>query len=120
LQLANVPRPRMPLEARDGRLAEAGDLARDILADLRQESLGQQKNITHPIAKRWEFDVDHVDAVVEVLTEGPVGDPLGQVFVGGKNHPDVDLECLRSADGLELQFLQYTEQLDLHRGTGGA
>ena len=50
----------------------------------------------------------------------PVGHGLGQVLVGGQDHPRIDVEGLGAADLLELEVLQHAEQLDLHAGAGGA
>ena len=88
-------------------------------ADLLQEVLGQQRNVGGPLAQRRQLDVDHVDAVEEVLTETAFGDRFAQVFVGGQDHARVDREGLRAADLLELQILQHPQQLDLHAGRGG-
>ena len=101
-------------------VGEAGHLAARVFADLLQEAVGQQRDVARPRAQRRQLDVDHVDAVVQVLAEAAFGDGPRQVFVRGQHDADVDLERLGAADLLELQLLQHAEQLHLHGRAGGA
>ena len=96
-------------------------VAAGVFADLLQERLWPAAGCrSRATAQRRQLDVDHVDAIVQILAEAAFGDRFGQVFVRGQDHADVDFERLRAADRLELQLLQHAEQLHLHRRAGGA
>ena len=47
-----------------------------------QELMGQQGDIRNAFPQRGEFQVDHVDAVVEILAKGTSSDAGGKIFVG--------------------------------------
>ena len=82
--------------------------------------MGQERNVARAAAQRRQLDVDHVDAIVQILAEAAFGNRLRQLFVRRQDHADIDLERLGAADLLELQLLQHAEQLHLHRRAGGA
>ena len=96
------------------------DVLARLFADLLQEMLGQQRNVGDALAQRRQFDVDHVDAVVEILAESPVGHHPAEVVVRGQDHARIDVERLRAADLLELEVLQHAKQFDLHGRAGRA
>ena len=56
---------------------------------------------------------DDVDAVIEVFPEGPPGDLLFQVLVGGGHHPHVHLDGAAAAHPLEALLLQDAQDLGL-------
>ena len=118
LQFADVAGPTEALQGGHGLLAEAADLLAGLAADLAEEMLGQQGDVGNAVAQAGQLDVDHVDAIVQVLAETAFGHRPAQVLVRGQDHAGIDLEGLRAADLLELQVLQDAEQLDLHAGTG--
>ena len=120
LKLADVARPAVGLEGGNRVVGEALDRLARLVNHAVQEVPGQERDVGNPLAQRRQLDVDHVDPVEEVLAESTLGDQLGQVIVGGQDHPGVDGEGLVAADLLELEVLEDAEQLDLHRGTGGA
>ena len=47
-----------------------------LLGVLREEVLGEQRDVLAPLAQRRQRDRDDVDAVEQVLAEPPVGDQL--------------------------------------------
>ena len=73
----------------------------------------QPRDVVRPLAQRRQHEREHVQPVVEVLAEAAVGHHPGQVAVGGRDHPHVDLDRLRAAEALELLLLQDAEQLGL-------
>src|SRR5882762_4270997 len=74
---------------------------------------GQRYDVRLPVAQRRHEDGEHVESVVEILAELPLGDGLFEIPVGGADQADVDLHRLRPAQALELLFLQDAEQLHL-------
>jgi hypothetical protein len=65
------------------------------------------------IAKRRYVDRNDVQPIEQILAKaaGPDGD--GQVFVGRRQHADVDGDRFVSTDAFELPFLKHPQQGDL-------
>ncbi len=74
-------------------------------------------DIFRPLAKRWQLDTNHVDAVVEV---GPKAFRLHLLFriPGGRcDYSHVDLYLVGSSKPADLPFLKSTQKLSLqHHG----
>ena len=83
-------------------------------AYLLQEVVGEQRDVARPLAQRRDVDLDHVQAVEEVLAEAALLELLLEVAVGGGHDAHVHLEGLVAAHALELALLQEAQQLDLH------
>ena len=80
----------------------------------RDQLVHQQWDVFHTLAQRRHFDREDVQAIVEVLTEGPLFDHLFQILVGRGNDPNIGILRAVAADALECALLQYTKKLDLH------
>jgi hypothetical protein len=61
--------------------------------------LEEQGNLGGAVAQGRDPDVDHAQAVEEVLAEGARLDQRAQIPVGGGDQADVDLEGLAPAEG---------------------
>ncbi len=113
LQLADVARPAVVEQhLHRSRRNLPGDVAgpRAFV-----DEMGRQKrNILRPFAQRRQVDLHHVEAVIEVLAERPLGDQAFEVAVGGGDDAHVHLDALRAADALETPLLEYAQQLGLH------
>ena len=92
---------------------DAVDGALVLVAEPGEEMLDQRADVGQALAERRQRDADHVDPVVEVLTEGPLLDEFSQVLVGGHDDADVHVEGLIAADGFELPLLKDAQELDL-------
>ena len=114
LELADVARPVVPLQQLQRLARDAGHRLVHLLGVLREEVLGEQRDVLAPLAQRRQHDRDDVEAVVQVLAEPALGDGLGQVLVGGGDDPDVGLQFLEAADAAEAPLLQHAQQLHLH------
>src|SRR4029453_18617450 len=60
-----------------------------------------------------QLDGDHVDPVVELLPEAPLGDFLAEVAICRRHHPHVDIEEARPAYAANLSLLERAEELAL-------
>ena len=87
-----------------------------LLGVLRQEVLGEQRDVLAALAERRQRDRDDVDAVEQILAEPPFGDRFRQILVGRGDHADVGLQLLEPADAAEPPLLQHAQQLHLHDG----
>ena len=66
------------------------------------EEFGQERDVLSPVTERGEDQLDDVEAIVEILAEGPGTDGGGQVDVGGADDPDIDPLGRLSADPPDL------------------
>ena len=77
------------------------------------ELVGQIDDILLALPQGLEGDGDHVEPVVEVLSEAALPHLLPQVLVGGGDDPDVQLDHPAAAEPDELALLQDPQQLGL-------
>ncbi len=73
------------------------------------EVLGEDGDLLGPLTQRRHHDLDHVQAIVEVLPEAAGRHRLLQVLVGGREHPHVDLHGGAAAHAGELAVLEDVE-----------
>ena len=112
-QFADVPRPAV----RDERVARVvveprGRTAHG-LAQLLQELLGKQRHIVEAVPQRRQQNVEHLQAVVQVLSEIASLDRLLQVAVRRSNDAHVRFLRADPAEPLELALLEHTQELGL-------
>ena len=116
LEFAHVARPVVAAEQLHGLGAEAAHLTLLVGVGHLQEVVDQQRNVVPAVSEGRDLDRDHVESVVEILPEAALPDRLLQVLVGSGQHPDIDRNGLRRADGLKGPVLQHPEQLHLEVG----
>ena len=74
---ADVARPPVPLEQREGLGAEARSLAAARLhGGLGEKRHGELLDLPHALPQRWDLQAEAVEAKVEILPETPRGDLL--------------------------------------------
>ena len=76
---------------------------------------GEKRDVLPALAQGRQRHRDDVQAIEEVLPEGPLVDHPLQIAVGGGDQPDVRLDRARGADPLELPLLQDAQQQSLER-----
>ncbi len=65
-------------------------------------------------SRRGGLDLDHVQAIEQILAELAGADLAFEALVRGRDDPEVDFQALVAADALELLLLEDPEQLGLH------
>src|SRR5262249_35314380 len=80
-----------------------------------QEVRDEQWDIFRALAQRREVDLDHVQAVKQVLAESILLDLLLEVLVRRGHHANVDLDAFMPPHALEPLFLEDPQKLRLHR-----
>ena len=113
-QLPDVPRPGIPRQAHHGLGGDLEALPAAVRIDP-EEVLDEERDVLRPLAQWRHVDLDHGDAVVEVLAEPGSLDLLSQILVRGGDHPDVGLDVPVGADPAELAGLERAQDLDLGR-----
>ena len=73
------------------------------------------RDVVGVLAQRWDRQLDDVDAVEQVLAEGPVGDQLREILVGGAEDAHVDTLFAFAADRAHRLLLDRAQQLDLQQ-----
>ena len=73
----------------------------------------KQRDVLAPPPERRHLDVNHVEAVVQVLAELTAGHQLMQIAVRGGDDAHVDLHRFLAPDRTDVIFLQNAQQLDL-------
>ena len=90
---------------------QAGSCSAILFEEMRSEF----GNIGRMIAQRGHAKRDDIQAVVQILAKAPIRDRFEQVHVGGRDDAHVDGNGFRTADALDLAFLQNAQQLGLQR-----
>jgi hypothetical protein len=79
-----------------------------------EEVMAQEGDVVFAVRQGRHLQGDDVQAVVQVLAEGPLLHFFFQVFVGGRQDSDVDGDFGGPADPEEIFFLEHPEQFHLH------
>ena len=74
----------------------------------------KKRNVVSSIPQGRQLDPNHVNTVIQVLTEIFVFDFLLKILVGSRDDPCVDLDGLMAADRKKFAFFQHTQQFALH------
>ena len=112
-QLPNVSRPVILLQDCNYFVRQRPCPAVELLVVVFEEVGAQIFNVATPFAQRRHVQIHHVDAVIEILAEGPGFDFRLQVAVGRAHHSHLDLLVFLGADAAELAILQELQQLRL-------
>ncbi len=83
-------------------------------ASRRQHGSGQFRQVLAALAQWRHLQLDHVDAVVQIVAEAPVLDQLGQVLVGGREDAYVHRLFVGRTDRAHRLFLDGAQQFHLH------
>jgi hypothetical protein len=81
-----------------------------------EEALRERQDVLAPARERRHLELDHRQAIVEVLAEAAGGDGAAEVGVRRGDDPHVDLDRLRAAQPLEPPGLNDAQQLGLSGG----
>src|SRR5262245_52513150 len=112
--LADVSRPRMP-QQRASQVKPAG--GRPNVRPMSSRNASQRKDVGRTLTRRWKFDVEHLQPVIETLAKGPSCDCLSQIAVRRGDRSDLCGELPCAAQSLVLAFLENAQELRLRRWT---
>src|SRR5581483_4702730 len=104
LERPHVPGPLVAAD-RVERLFRESDqqLASGTRARRAEEMRRELLDVLDALAKRGQSDVDHVEAVVEILAEAPGGDLDLEIAMGCRDDANVEVVALEQTKDLELQ-----------------
>jgi len=79
-----------------------------------EHAAGEFGNVVAAIAQRWHAQLNHVDAVIQVLAELVGLDELAEVLVGCREDAHIDRHFATAADRSHRFLLYNAQKLDLH------
>ena len=115
LQLANIARPGVGTERLLGIRRQLRAMEPMRFTCLPQVVAQQQHHVFRSLTKRWNVNLDDVQAEIQILSEDPGVDPFTQVSIGCGDKTDVrSASHAINADRLDLSGLRESQQHGLH------
>src|SRR5690606_36885986 len=115
LQLADVAREGVVHERGHRVVGQGGRVAVLLVGEAGDEVGGELRQVVEVLAQRRHAQLDHVDAVVEVVPEGAGRGQRREVLVGGAEQSHVHRHFGLPADRADRLLLDGAQQLHLHR-----
>src|ERR1700676_1975255 len=113
-EFADVAGPFVGFQMTHGFRGDSSDGLLHDGAKALQKMACEQRNVFAAFAQRRQLDWDDAEAIVKILAETAFGNFLFEIFVGGGDDPDIDVNLFVAAEGADLSFLQDAIELDLH------
>src|SRR5690606_31353398 len=113
LQLPHVARPMIAGHALEGLWRQLRQRTADLPAGRVEKVLDQCLQPVETLAQWRNMQAEHVETVIQVLTKLAAGAELGQIDLGGADHPHVQVYLLVAADTTEAAVLQKAQQFGL-------
>ena len=88
-------------------------LAAVLTAELGEELFDEERDVFLAVAEGRNEEGDDIEAIEEVFAEVAVGDFFFEIFIGGGDDADVDVDGVGGADGEEALFVEGAEDLGL-------
>ena len=79
-----------------------------------EEVVHQERHVLRGVPERRKLDRDDVEPIKKVLAESMLGDGLGEVAIGRRDHATFGRDRLGPAHAFEPLVLKHPEQLGLH------
>lgn len=118
-EFADIAGPGMGAEGVEGALGDAAGLTGAGMDFVAEEMGDEHGDVVLAFAEGGHGDGDDVEAVEEIFAEAAVADELVEVFVGGGEDADVDVDGEVVADAADFLFLEDAEQAALELGGHG-
>ena len=112
-QFAHIAGPVIGQQALLGGRGQAQGRAFHIVRMLGQQVPGQQQDVVAPFMQGRERQLGHIEAVVQVLPETPLGHGLPQIHIGGRDDLDVHGHGPGAAHAQDFPLLEHAQQLGL-------
>ena len=114
-KLTNIARPVVLRQFLHRSLGNFIQFLLEIFVEMFDKMPHQQFNILLPPAQRRQRNRNYIQTVKQVLTKTPIFHHLFQIFVRGRDDPNINSDIFGTADALKLLFFDKTQQLDLKR-----
>jgi hypothetical protein len=85
----------------------------EALGRVGEEVVDEERDVLAALVQRRDLDLDHAQAIVQILAEAAAGHGGLEVVVGRRDQTDVDADRLVAADALEFLFLDRAQELRL-------
>src|SRR6267154_6317717 len=100
LQLANVARPRIPLEGTHGFRRNAVDLLPHAAAKQLHEMRNKSRNVFPALSERRQQDWEDIQTIVQVTAKLPASDHLDETPIACRDQPDIHFVRATAAETL--------------------
>src|SRR5437588_3135609 len=118
-ELAHIAGPVVIHQKLHHRLRELPEWLRVFLAIAVQEMRQQKRHVFAAVAKRRNLQVDHVQAVKQILAEAALANKREEVDVRSGYDAHVDFKLLGAAETHEFALLNHAQKLGLRFGADG-
>src|SRR5690606_4037117 len=113
LELTDITRPFVLADRAHGVRSKCQVCFPTLLAEALEEGLRQDQDVVLALTQGREDDLDHRQAIKQILTERAIGHTFLQIGIGGGENADVDGNFLTPANALDPLVLQEAKQLHL-------
>src|SRR4051812_35071567 len=113
LQLADVAGPRVGAQPLHRIRRDLADLAAELATESAHVVQREQRKVLATLAKRWQVDREHAEAIEQVEPEATIRDALLEVVMSRGDQADIGPDRLVTADAFERLFLEQPEHLGL-------
>src|ERR1035437_3976425 len=96
-QFANVARPIVRDQQLRRGIGDILDIAFELAIVVLDEKLGHRHDVFRALAQGRNQNLDDVQPEIEILAEPAFLDGLAQILVGGRNHPQIEVNILQPA-----------------------
>ena len=105
-QFANIARPGVAPEDIQGAGIDIFDGKTVLLVELGNEMLSQYGNIRQAVPQRRKAQLEHIEAIVQILAEGARLNRFFRILVGGGNDPDIYRDGPGGPQGQDVLILK--------------
>src|SRR5579875_134235 len=105
LQLAHIARPSVGLERDKHLRLEADDPIVCLLGKFLQKKVREQRDVALAFTQGRKRDIDHIDAIVKILTEAALTNLRLQIAISRRDYADIDRYLPSAADAADLALL---------------
>ncbi len=115
LQFTDISGKRVAPEQGHGLIGKTVDPFSHVRGESGQKAACEHLDVLGAVPKRGNFQGEGFEPVEEVFAKAPFLDFSGEILVGGRDDPDIDLLFLVAADGSDSAVLQDPQELGLER-----
>src|SRR5664280_48989 len=112
-QFADISRPRITCQQVHRLVGKTQQCLVTAFTKENQQAVCQGKNIIRPFPQGWDFNLNHIEPVIEFLPEPALPDRLLQVDIGGGDDSYIGMAGRIIPDAFVLLFMDKSQELRL-------
>ena len=115
-QFTRVAGPRARLQGLQAGVIDTANLLGVGAGEVAHEMIDQRRQIFETLGQSRQHDGEHIEPVIQVLSQAPLEDRVAEIAIGGRQHPHVERDVAAPADASEFAVLDDAQQLGLQLG----